>query len=109
VTSGGGILRLRWPGAGRQDAAGPARTRAIIRTGVEDDGPALALVADEDGHVQELNGVAIAPEHQSRGIGHLVLAAAWDEAVRHLRVSRGGELTLGLVGGRVDDLNTHSR
>jgi len=107
--------------------------RAAVRNGVEDDGPALALidqatwssevsptpprpagtpffdertppqnvlVAHEDGHVvgyaqlrpapiaasrghvQELNGMAVAPVHQGRGIGHLLLAAVREEAVR---------------------------
>jgi ribosomal protein S18 acetylase RimI-like enzyme len=41
-----------------------------------------APLAASSGHVQELNGMAVAPEHQGRGIGHLLLAAARDEAVR---------------------------
>lgn len=110
-----------------------ARPSATIRTGVEDDGQALALidhatwsfevspvplwpldtpffddrtapenvlVAHEDerivgyvklrpaplaassGHVQEINGLAVAPDHQGRGIGHLLLTAARHEAIR---------------------------
>jgi ribosomal protein S18 acetylase RimI-like enzyme len=127
--------------------------RVVIRTSVEEDGPALALidqdtwsqeispmparaagtpsfdertppenilVACEDGHVvgfaqlraapmaassghvQELNGMAVAPEYQGRGIGHLLLAAARDEAVRRgarrltLRVLGSNERALGL-------------
>jgi ribosomal protein S18 acetylase RimI-like enzyme len=109
------------------------RPSATIRTGVEDDGQALALidhatwsfevspvplwpldtpffddrtapenvlVAHEDerivgyvklrpaplaassGHVQEINGLAVAPDHQGRGIGHLLLTAARHEAIR---------------------------
>jgi ribosomal protein S18 acetylase RimI-like enzyme len=41
-----------------------------------------APLAASSGHVQELNGMAVAPEHQGRGIGHLLLAAVRDEAVR---------------------------
>jgi ribosomal protein S18 acetylase RimI-like enzyme len=41
-----------------------------------------APVAASSGHVQELNGMAVAPEQQGRGIGHLLLDAVRDEAVR---------------------------
>ena len=41
-----------------------------------------APLAASSGHVQELNGMAVAPDHQGRGIGHLLLAAVRDEAVR---------------------------
>ena len=118
-----------------QDHQHHARTRpsATIRTSVEDDGPALALIdhatwssevsptppwppgtpffddrtapenvlvahqdehilgyvklrpapiAASSGHVQEINGLAVAPDHQGRGIGHLLLSAARHEAIR---------------------------
>jgi ribosomal protein S18 acetylase RimI-like enzyme len=109
------------------------RPRATIRTAVEDDGQALALIdhatwsfevspvplwpldtpffdnrtapenvlvahkdghimgyvklrpapmAASSGHVQEINGLAVAPDHQGQGIGHLLLTAARHEAIR---------------------------
>ncbi|MFD3508065.1 GNAT family N-acetyltransferase [Nocardia sp. NPDC058666] len=33
------------------------------------------------GHVQEINGFAVAPQHQGRGIGHLLLDAALELAI----------------------------
>ena len=41
-----------------------------------------APMAASSGHVQEINGLAVAPDHQGRGIGHLLLTAARREAVR---------------------------
>ena len=41
-----------------------------------------APIAASSGHVQEINGLAVAPDHQGRGIGHLLLAAARQEAIR---------------------------
>jgi ribosomal protein S18 acetylase RimI-like enzyme len=61
-----------------------------------------APMAASSGHVQELNGMAVAPEHQGRGIGHLLLDAVRDEAAR-----RGGRrITLRVLGtnGRAQGL-----
>lgn len=41
-----------------------------------------APMAASSGHVQEINGFAVAPDHQGRGIGHLLLTAARQEAIR---------------------------
>jgi ribosomal protein S18 acetylase RimI-like enzyme len=41
-----------------------------------------APMAASSGHVQEINGLAVAPDHQGQGIGHLLLTAARHEAIR---------------------------
>lgn len=41
-----------------------------------------APIVASSGHVQEINGLAVAPDHQGRGIGHLLLTAARHEAIR---------------------------
>jgi ribosomal protein S18 acetylase RimI-like enzyme len=41
-----------------------------------------APLAASSGHVQEINGLAVAPDFQGRGIGHLLLTAARHEAIR---------------------------
>ena len=41
-----------------------------------------APMAASSRHVQEINGFAVAPDHQGRGIGHLLLTAARQEAIR---------------------------
>jgi ribosomal protein S18 acetylase RimI-like enzyme len=40
-----------------------------------------ARIAASSGHVQEINGFAVAPAHQGRGFGHLLLDAARQEAI----------------------------
>lgn len=46
------------------------------------------------GHVQEINGFAVAPHHQGRGIGHLLLDAAMREATKR----RARRITLRVLG-----------
>jgi ribosomal protein S18 acetylase RimI-like enzyme len=136
------------PGSNRRAAAAIlARTRpsATVRTAVEEDGRALALIdqatwsfevspvplrpldipffddrtAPDDvlvahenkhimgylklrpapmpassRHVQEINGFAVAPDHQGRGIGHLLLTAARQEAIRR----KARRITLRVLG-----------
>lgn len=53
-----------------------------------------APMAASSGHVQEINGLAVAPDHQGRGIGHLLLTAARHEAVRR----RARRITLRVLG-----------
>ncbi|MCC5578760.1 GNAT family N-acetyltransferase [Microtetraspora sp. AC03309] len=53
-----------------------------------------APMAASSGHVQEVNGFAVAPAHQGRGIGHLLLNAARQEAV--IRGTR--RITLRVLG-----------
>ncbi|RJO73698.1 GNAT family N-acetyltransferase [Nocardia panacis] len=49
------------------------------------------------GHVQEINGLAVAPHHQRRGIGHLLLDAARAAAVERL----ARRITLRVLGTNV--------
>ncbi|MFI9503803.1 GNAT family N-acetyltransferase [Nocardia sp. NPDC052566] len=46
------------------------------------------------GHVQEINGFAVDPDHQGRGIGHTLLDAARHEAIRR----RARRITLRVLG-----------
>lgn len=45
-------------------------------------------------HVQEINGFAVSPNHQGRGIGHLLLDAASSEATKR----RARRITLRVLG-----------
>jgi ribosomal protein S18 acetylase RimI-like enzyme len=53
-----------------------------------------APLAASSGHVQEINGFAVAPDHQRRGIGHLLLTAARQEAIRR----QARRITLRVLG-----------
>ena len=53
-----------------------------------------APMAASSGHVQEINGLAVAPDHQGRGIGHLLLTAARHEAIRR----QARRITLRVLG-----------
>lgn len=46
------------------------------------------------GHVQEINGFAVGPNHQGRGIGHLLLDAARNKAIER----RARRITLRVLG-----------
>lgn len=46
------------------------------------------------GHVQEINGFAVAPDQQGRGLGHLLLEAAMEEAIKR----RARRVTLRVLG-----------
>ncbi|CAM4344737.1 GNAT family N-acetyltransferase [Nocardia ninae] len=46
------------------------------------------------GHVQEINGFAVAPDHQGRSIGHQLLDAALQEALKR----RARRITLRVLG-----------
>lgn len=53
-----------------------------------------SLMPASGGHVQEINGFAVAPHHQGRGIGHLLLDAVHQEAIER----RARRITLRVLG-----------